>query len=143
MTESSLVWTSPPEVIAAAVVLGLLVMLLALRRPGADRRALELGLLLPAVVAVVVAAAGPLQVTEGKRLEEGRLVVLVDDSRSMSVLESGRARSARVQEALDALGEQAVVERFTFAGSLKAGADASFEKSDTDLAAALGAVADR
>lgn len=143
MSTGTLVWSSPPVVTAVAVVLGLLTLGLAWRRGGGERRVLELALLVPAIGAAVVAAAGPLWVVEGKRLEQPRLVVLVDDSRSMGVLEGGAPRSDQVAAALDALGGDALVERFTFSSVLRAGSELDFEEPDTDLGAALQAVRER
>ena len=143
MSAGTLVWTAPDAVIVGAVVLGVLTLALAVRGRGGQRRGLELALLLPALVAAVVAAAGPVWVVEGKRLEQPRLVVLVDDSRSMGVLEGGRPRSDQVGAALDALGEDHLIERFTFSSVLRAGAEPGFKDPDTDLGAALQAVRER
>ena len=58
MSAGTLVWTAPDAVIVGAVVLGVLTLALAVRGRGGQRRGLELALLLPALVAAVVAAVG-------------------------------------------------------------------------------------
>ncbi len=143
MTGGTLIWSAPGAVTAVVVVLGLLTLGLAWRRGGGERRALELALLLPAVAGAVVAAAGPVWVVEGKRLEQPRLVVLVDDSRSMGVLEGGTPRSAQVEAALATLPDGLPTERFTFSSVLRAGSEPGFREPDTDLGAALQAVRER
>jgi uncharacterized membrane protein len=142
MTTGSLVWTAPTGVIAAAVVIGLLSLALAWRRD-ADRRVVEMALWIPVVLGVVIAAAGPVWVVEGKRMEQPRLVVLVDDSRSMGVLEKGGPRSDQVQDALDRLGDEHRVERFTFDSALHTGGEPKFQASDSDLGTALQAIQER
>ena len=143
MSTGTLIWSAPPVVLVLSVLLGMVTLGFAWRRTGGERRGLEMAFLVLVVVAVVLAAAGPVWVVEGKRREKPRLVVLVDDSRSMGVLENGVSRSIQVDEALAVLGEEHVIERFTFSSALQAGALPAFRESDTDLGAALQQIRER
>lgn len=81
---------------------------------------------------------GPQWVEEGERLEEGRLVVLVDGSRSMGVLDAdGTPRSAAVAGLLERIGPAEV---YTFGERLRAGAPAGYVDGDSDLGGALDGI---
>jgi len=98
-----------------------------------------------ALLVLVAAAAGPTWVEEEGRVEPGKLVVLVDGSASMGVVEDGEARSegvAEILEAVDRAGDGRV-EVFTFDEDLRSGLPTSYEGRGTDLGVALDAIADR
>ena len=86
------------------------------------RRAVELGLWALALAVLVVAIAEPTWLEESGRTEPGRVVVLVDRSASMAVLEDGTPRSAAVEAALDRVrAEAGDVEVFSFDEGVQAG----------------------
>ncbi len=126
-----------------AVTIGLCAVWIAtwlpLRGPsGWGSRALEALLLGVALGGIGWALAGPEWVQDGERVEEGRMVVLVDASRSMGVLEpDGRPRSAAVAGLLDAIGPAEV---YSFGDLLRPGAPSVFEDGDSDLGGALDAL---
>ncbi|MFH1464487.1 MAG: glutamine amidotransferase [Pseudomonadota bacterium] len=109
---------------------------------GVRRRGLQALLLLPAGVALAWALAGPRWVRRAGWWEEGRFVVLVDDSASMGVREGDAARSAGVAAALAAIGHPEA-ERFHFGGDLATGDALGFDQPETDLGLALRAISER
>lgn len=98
---------------------------------------LALGLL-----ALGAALAQPVWVEPSGREEPGVLAILVDDSRSMSVLEDGQPRSRQVAEAL-LQTQQGRSEVFTFGTDLGVGDLRSFEQSGSDLSGALQSLKER
>ncbi|MFT5585117.1 MAG: putative membrane protein [Cognaticolwellia sp.] len=99
--------------------------------------ALALGLL-----AAATALVRPVWVEASGREEPGVLAILVDDSRSMSVLEDGKPRSAQVAQALRQ-AQRGRSEVFTFGSELGAGDLRSFDQSGSDLNGALQALRER
>jgi len=140
--EGELIWTSSELAIQLAIVAGVVAVAVAAwsgRRSGT--RWIELVLLLPAVALVVAAAAGPVWVEESGHTEAPRTVVLIDDSRSMGILEGGEPRHSQVAAALNAIPGE--VDVYTFGRELTPGGPGTFEQGATDLAGALRAVSDR
>jgi uncharacterized membrane protein len=136
-TTGHLAWSAPTWVCILAVVGGLLVWAVSLL-PLRPVRYVESAAMALAVAAVIWALCGPEWVDDGERLEEGRLIVLVDGSRSMDVLEAdGRPRSAAVASLLDRIGPAEV---YTFGDRLRAGAPTAFQDGDTDLGGALDGI---
>jgi uncharacterized membrane protein len=134
-----LAWSGQPLLVALAVVATLAAVLLAAR--GRGRRAPELILLAVGGALLTLLAARPEWVEEGERTEEGRLVVLVDRSRSMSVLEAdGRTRLEHALELVDRLPGAEV---YGFDGALAPGRPAAPDGNDTDLGAAVAAIQER
>jgi uncharacterized membrane protein len=136
----TLVWSASSWVPAVVAGCGAGVVALA-ARGGLRGRAAELGLLAGALVLLVAASAGPVWVQEGARTEEGRLVVLVDSSRSMTVREGdGRSRG---DEALARAASLAGADVYSFGDGLRSGAPVAFTAGDTDLGGALAGIAQR
>lgn len=145
-----LVWTTAPQWVLLAVLLALAALGVAWRtssrhRAHARLRLAELLCWGLALAALVVATAGPAWVEEAGRTEPGKLVVLVDGSASMAVVEEGRPRSEAVAGILARLeaASPGQVEVFTFDEELSSGAPATYEGRGTDLGVALEAIADR
>ncbi|MBN2801284.1 MAG: hypothetical protein JXX28_19240 [Deltaproteobacteria bacterium] len=114
--------------------------LTALTRRG-GRRLPEL-LLAGGLVGLWVMGARPASLQEVERQVPGRVAVLVDDSRSMTLRGPGdRPWSDRVGEVLGTLGPD--VEVYHFGGDLAAGPAAGWEQRDSDLGAALSSFAAR
>jgi uncharacterized membrane protein len=141
----SLVLTASDAWMVGTGVVALIVLALAQwgRRPLVARLA-ESALLSGALAATWFALAGPVWVEESGRTEPGRIVVLVDGSRSMGVLEGGAARSDVVPGLLDAIradvGEHEV---YRFGDELEVGAPDAFDLPGTDLGGALDALSER
>ncbi len=140
-----LVFTSPQHLVLIALAAALLVLATTLpgRRSGLARLA-ELLLLAVALGGAVFAVAGPMWVMEAGRTEPGRVVVLVDASRSMGVLEDGTPRSEQVADVLASVRQQlGEVDVYHFGGELAIGAPAAFDLPATDLETALDALSER
>ena len=102
----------------------------------------ELAALAVGLFAAATALVRPVWIEASGREEPGVLAILVDDSRSMSVLEDGKPRSEQVERALG----QAQVGRsevFTFGSELGAGDLRSFDQSESDLTRALQGLRER
>jgi hypothetical protein len=139
----SLVWAGQGWMIALAAVGASIVFVASFVGARAVQwRIVETIGLLVALVGVVVAVARPSWVEEEGRTEQGRVVVLVDASRSMDVLEGGVKRSAAVQPILDAIDAERV-EVLHFGDALRSGAPSEFDLPGTDLEGALDALAER
>lgn len=141
-----LVWATSPVVVAVAAAGALVAWVLVALRDGRDGQArwAELALWAGALVVLVAALAGPSWVEADGRLEPGKLVVLVDSSASMGVLEDGDLRAAGVERALDKLRRLGGdVEVFSFDEEVRSGAPAAFTGRGSDLGVALRTVADR
>jgi uncharacterized membrane protein len=142
-----LVWATPVWLTALAGLTAGAAWLLALVRD----RSRSPGLLAAefvfwglALVVLAVAVAGPSWVESDGRTEPGKLVVLVDGSASMAVLEGGAARSDAVAPLLDELRKSGgEVEVFTFDEDLRGGAPTEFVGRGSDLGVALQSIADR
>ena len=136
-------WGASHAELGLAVVAGLLLLLLSwLTARGVRTRALQVLLLVPVVAALVWALARPSWVQRGGSWEEGRVVVLVDDSRSMAVREGDGLRG----DALPVLMEQLArpdAERFRFGAGLAPGDVLGFDAADTDLGLALRSLSER
>ena len=92
--------------------------------------------------ALVGVAARPVWVEESDRLEPGRVAVLIDASRSMSVLEAGAARAAAVPRIVAAL-DAPDVDWYQFGAELGTGRPTAFDLPGTDVDTALMALAER
>ena len=141
-----LVWGSPPWLTALAGVVAVAAWGLAAARGGrmGPLRVAELTLWGIALAVLAVAVAGPSWVESDGRTEPGKLVVLVDGSASMAVLEDGAPRSEAVAPLLESLrGAGGDVVVHTFDEALSPGAPAAFDGRGSDLGVALQAVADR
>ncbi len=136
-------WTAPSWWVFVVVVLGLLIGALSLlgERPIFARLA-EVGAMLTALAGVAFALARPMWVEESGRREPGRIAVLVDASRSMSVLENGTPRSAAADTLANTL-ENAQVDYYQFGTELRGGRPGSYDLPHTDLEGALGALSER
>jgi uncharacterized membrane protein len=138
-------WTAPDWQIVAAAVAALLAWVVAWigRRPlGASL--LESATWGLALFALVVAFAGPVWVLEEGRMEPGRVAVLVDASRSMSVLEEGTPRSDAVRGVLAEVARQVgSPDVYHFGDELAVGAPDHFDLPGTDLEQALDALSER
>src|SRR5690606_38060359 len=95
-----------------------------------------------ALALVVVALARPVWVEEEGRREGGRVAVLVDASRSMSILEDGRPRREQVDRILRAVGDEDV-DLYHFGDGLATGLPTAYDLPGTDIEAALSALSDR
>lgn len=143
--EGVLQWTAPQWQIVTVVAVALGIWLLAARgdRPMGARLG-ELGALAVALAGVVVALARPVWVEEFGRTEPGRVVVLVDGSRSMQVIEEGEARYAAVEGILDHVRRQGDrVDVFHYGDDLGIGAPVGYDLPGTDLEGALYAMGER
>ena len=141
--EGTLQFLTPTWAIATYAVAGLLALGFAGRSAWKIKPAvLEVALLAVGIAVVVFAAAGPTWVEESGRVEAGRFVVLIDDSRSMAVLEDGTPRWEQVDDALAEV-DLDNAEVYTFSSELSVGAESTWNGSGSDLAGALRAVSER
>lgn len=143
--EGDLSFTAGTGAIAALLAVALVAWLLAWwtgRRatPGWLRRG-ELLCWALALAVLVFSLAGPVWTEEQGRVEEGRLVVLVDSSASMAVREAGRPRADQVPEILALLGPD--VDIFSFDEELRVGAPVQYVGRGSDIGLALSTLADR
>jgi uncharacterized membrane protein len=135
-----LVYTGEPAFIGLSGLMALVVLGLA-ARGGLAGRLPELSALLAGLLLLVSGVARPVWLAEGERMEPGRLVALVDASRSMAVAEpSGHTR---FDEALALTSRIQPTETFHFGGELRAGAPAAATLDGTDIAGALQAISRR
>jgi uncharacterized membrane protein len=135
--------SEPWRVGTAALALGILALAQWGRR-AALARAAESLLLAGALTLLWFVLAGPVWVEESGRTEPGRVVVLVDGSRSMGVLEAGVPRSDQVPALLDAIrADVGDVELYRFGDDLEVGAPEAFDLPGTDLGGALDALSER
>jgi uncharacterized membrane protein len=137
-----LIWTSSQLAIGLAAAAALIAVALAAwsgRR--SPTRWIELALLAPAAALLVVAAAGPVWVEESGHYESPRMAVLIDDSRSMGILEQGAPRHEQVREALEQL--EGEVDLYTFGREVTPGGASTWDQGATDLGGALATLADR
>ncbi len=95
-----------------------------------------------ALVGVVVALARPVWVEEEGREEPGRVVVLVDASRSMSILEDGVPRSRIAMELVGKL-DKGDVDVYHFGDDLAVGRPEGSDLPGTDVEGALDALSER
>jgi hypothetical protein len=133
---------TPLQLGLALVGVLLLLLLSWLTARGVRRRGLQLALLLPVVTALAWALARPTWVQRDGTWEEGRFVVLVDDSRSMGVREGEAPRAAAVPGIIEAIARPDA-ERFRFGSALAPGEATAFGEADTDLGLALRALSER
>ena len=142
--DAVLTFTTPGGLFGLAVAAALVTFVLtwrdARRSPPVGFELLCLAL---ALSVAVFAAAGPVWVEQAGHREPPRTVLLIDDSRSMGVLESGEPRGARaLAEVMDRAPSDRL-EVFRFGRELTAGGEPSFEQGSTDLAQALRGVSER
>ena len=116
--QGELLWTAEPWAIGLASVLALFSVFLVRRRTG-PRRGWELICWIAAVSILVWGVSEPHWVTESGRTEPGRSVILVDESRSMSVTENGVERGSRAMEILNRMDSNADV--YSFSSAVRAG----------------------
>ena len=143
--EGTLQWTAPSWVWGLALCVALVAWWLAWKGERSRRhKVLELACWAAALAGMVVALGGPVWVQEEGHLEPGRNVVLIDASRSMSVLEGGVPRSAQVRDALARIQAQVgAVEVYHFGSDLQVGAPSDFTLQDTNLSTSLEGVRER
>ncbi len=135
-----LVWTGPAWLTSVVGICVVITFALAIR-PQPRRRLAELALLTVAGAALMVSAAGPVWVQEGERIERGRMVVLVDASRSMSVTDAGGVpRSAAVEAALAGITGAEV---YAFGDEIAPGVPGAYDLAGTDIGGALAAISAR
>ncbi|MCA9491861.1 MAG: hypothetical protein KC621_18140, partial [Myxococcales bacterium] len=104
----------------------------------------ELGLVAAALGGLVFALAGPVWVEEEGHPEPGRVVALVDASRSMGVVEDGSPRSEQADAALAAVrAELGDVDVYHYGTELAIGAPSAYDLPGTDLEGALDALSER
>jgi len=139
-SDGVLVWGTEPGIVLVAVALALASVGLVWRRTGGGKRA-ELGCWLAAVSILVWGVSDPQWVEDAGRTEPGRSVVLVDESRSMSVTENGRIRGDRATDVLNMLGSTYDV--FSFSDEIRSGSPEGWVGSGSDIGAALAAITDR
>ena len=138
--EGELIWSAAPQWIGAGAVLLVAAWVLGWRRTG-SLRGVELACWLVCLLAGLVGVADPVWQEAKGRLEPGRTVVLIDGSRSMSIVDGVSTRSQQAAERLREL--DGPVDVFTFGGSIQPGVLEEPTLGDTDIGAALEAVADR
>jgi len=147
-----LAWTSSDAVVSLAVAGAVLAWVAAvwtsrgLPVGATSLRVASLALWALALGTLAAALSGPSWVEERGRSEPGKVVVLVDGSASMGVLEGAAPRSAAVAEILKRIGPDA--ELLTFDEDIHAGAPDpnspdAWTGRGTDVGLALSAVADR
>lgn len=144
-TQGELSFSLGPATLTALVVAGVLAWLLAWwtgrQAPSGWLRRGELLCWALAIAVLVFSLAGPVWTEEEGRIEEGRLVVLVDGSASMAVREGGKPRADQVQEILALLGPD--VDLYSFDEELRPGAPTSYSGRGSDLGLAISTLADR
>ena len=145
-----LTWTSSATAMAligAAAVAAWLVAGRTGRDSPARFRLPELALWALSLIGLAFALAGPVWVEEEGRRERARLVVLVDTSASMAVLEGGAPRGEAVGDLIERLGPD--VDVFTFDEELRvsnldlSSPERAFDGRGTDLGVALTALSER
>ena len=143
-------WTASTTAIVAIGVIAALAWIVALRtgRAATSRlRWAELMLWALSLTGLAAALSGPVWVEEEGRRERARLVVLVDTSASMAVLEGGAPRGEEVDDLIGRLGPD--VDVFTFDEELRvsnldlAHPERAFDGRGTDLGVALSALSER
>ena len=144
-SEGVLAWTAPDWVVIVAVTAALVAFGAATwGQRSLTARLAELGCWGLALAGLVVAIAGPVWVEEEGREEAGRVAVLVDASRSMSILEDGTPRADRVQSVIDHIeGEVGQIDLYHFGDDLAVGPPEAFDLPGTDLEGALEALSER
>ncbi|MSQ02366.1 MAG: hypothetical protein EXR71_10835 [Myxococcales bacterium] len=136
-----LVWSGEVWVVVVVATLVVIALWLGTRPGPLAGRVGELTALALAGLGLVLLAARPTWLAEGERTEPGRVVVLVDASRSMGVTEPvGQTRLALAREVLARLPD---AERFHFGGDLRPGEAVTADLGATDIAAALQALSRR
>ncbi len=138
----SLVFTGESWAMGLAVLGSVATLGLALRPgPMERRRAAEWILLAAALGILVWMVSRPVLVSEGERNEEGRLVVLVDASRSMGVAEpEGGSRLSVATALASRLG---TADLYHFGGDLRSGQPPAADLGATNFPAVLQALSRR
>ncbi len=136
-----LAFTGETWVIAVAASGAGVALLLSLRPTPVLGRLRELALSAVAALVVVILAARPVWLAEGDRVEPGRMVVLVDASRSMAVAEP--VDGARFDHARAMLDRFPGAEIYHFGGDLRAGEPVAADLGTTDIGGALQALSRR
>ena len=139
----TLEWTGQPWAIVCAIGMSCLLLVLAFKgERSISARVLECVFWAAGLGLLCVALAGPVWVEEEGRVEPGRLAVLIDASRSMSVIENGKPRSESVVQILEHLdGED--VDWYHYGAELAVGTPTEFDFGNTDLESALAALSER
>ncbi len=141
----SLTWTAPQWVILV-VITGCLIAWAAsmIGKRAALARVVEVTAWGAALLGMAVALAGPVWVEEEGRSVAGRLAVVVDGSRSMSVMEEGAPRHEAVEEILTHIERtNQDVDIYHFGDDLAIGTPDGYDLSGTDLEGALDALSER
>ena len=101
----TILFLSPPWMIALAAVISLLALVFLRARSGQERRhqAIELLCWIIAFGTLVFAIAQPQLYAEVEKEEKSRMVMVVDSSLSMTIREGGKERSLRAMELLQQL----------------------------------------
>ena len=147
----ALEFTTSTSLIALAITAAVLAWILAWSSSSHHRAHRRLRLLEGAAWALALGAlafglSGPTWVEEAGRTESGRLVVLIDESASMSVLDGKAPRSEAVAPLLERITRAAgdgQVDLYSFDEELFPGPPASFSGRDSQLGVALAGVSDR
>jgi len=141
----SLTWTAPQWVILV-VVTGCLIAWAAslVGKRAALARAFEVCAWGAALLGMAVALSGPVWVEEEGRTVAGRLAVVVDGSRSMSVMEDGAPRHEGVDDVLEYIQRSNPdVDVYHFGDDLAIGSPDTYDLSGSDLEGALDALSER
>ena len=145
--QGRLVWQTPePLIVLAVAAAGAVWVAASVGQRSLSARLGELAAMAVALAGVVIAAARPVWIEEEGRQEPGRVAVLVDASRSMSVLEDGTPRSAAVARTLDHIRREVggpTVDLYHYGDDLIVGPTDTFEQPGTDLEGALEALSER
>ena len=141
----SLIWTAPQWLIIVVCSACLVAWVAAfVGRRGALARVAELVAWGAALAGLAIALSGPVWVEEEGRTVPGRLAVVVDGSRSMSVLEEDKPRHEGVDSVLDYLEDsQDNVDIYHFGDDLAVGVPDAYDLPGTDLEGALDALSER
>ncbi len=141
----SLVWQAPPWQVllaAGAAIVGFGAAMRGGAGTSPGLRLIEGTALAVALALLVVGVARPTWVIERETREPGRVAVLIDASRSMSVREKDRARSDIAQARIAEIGTENV-DYYHFGGDLAPGLPSSWDLATTDVGAALHNLAER
>jgi uncharacterized membrane protein len=141
--DGHLVWVSPRSVVVGVVAVALVAWVASLLGQRSWRaRASEAVCWGIALAALSIALAGPLWVEEEGRTEPGRVAVLVDSSRSMSIVEESLSRGESALKILENIDAEDV-DVYHFGDDLAVGPPGEFNLPGTDIEGALDALSER
>ena len=124
--------------IGLSLFLAVALLLSALRY--GQMKLVEFFLLTPAVLALILAIFKPTWVVEGGHYEPPLSVVLVDNSRSMAVLEGGEARGVVVERLVEVIDPDEVV---LFGSEARNGSEFDFTDGASDMSSAFELIRNR